>query len=120
MKNLMKTITILVLLAPAYFMTGCGDLELRSGSAIAEHYSYQKYVVDAINDDSQAKYDQNGDLICQNAHITPYAEDPTYCEQFPGIECCTWRDVRATATCEIEWCQWQDSCEWEFQEMNCF
>ena len=121
MKNLIKKFTIFALMGT--FFVGCGDMELRTGKALQEHYDYQAYVIDAINDDSQNNvnvYDGNGDLICHESHESPYLEMPSYCEQFPGLECCTWQDTRENSVCEVEWCRWNNACEWEWQEMICF
>ena len=115
MKNLTNIIKILTL-SSLMFVQGC-DVEYRSGKAVGEYYDYQAYVISAVNDDNIA---MSGSKWCDEDIYSPYLEPPSYCEQFPGLECCTWEDNRTDSICEIEWCRWQDECEWEYQEMLCY
>ncbi len=117
MNNLMKNFMVLMTMVALFGTTGC-EAEFRAGKALDTHYDYQTMVIEAINDNN--KYDENGALYCHERFESPYLEMPSYCEQFPGLECCTWQDTRENSVCEVEWCRWNNQCEWEWQEMICF
>tara|TARA_B100000287_G_scaffold101993_1_gene94268 strand:- start:1156 stop:1479 length:324 start_codon:yes stop_codon:yes gene_type:complete len=104
------TIKIVLMLFFAALI-GC-EAEWRMGNAVEEHYGNEQHTTDAL---SGQTVDANGNLVCNREH-SPYLESPSYCDQWPGLECCTWYDE----TCEIEWCRWHDACNWEWERSDCY
>ena len=98
MQHIAKLIIVLGLL----LFAGC-EAEWRMGNAVQSHYDYETAALGL--DETVCSYD---DVI--------YLEAPSYCEQWPGMECCVWYD----ASCETEWCRWHDTCSWDWQYTECY
>ena len=94
---------IIIIMMSLALLSGC-EAEWRLGDAVQSHYDYE----------SLAYGSQYDAAICIDDR-SPYVETPSYCEQWPGMECCVWYDK----TCETEWCRWHDSCDWEWQYTEC-
>jgi hypothetical protein len=95
----MNCIAKIIIMLSIILLAGC-EAEWRIGEdAINAHHGVQKA----------------GELEICETPMSPFLEAPTYCEQWPGLECCAWRDNQCTS----EWCRWHDSCEWDWQYTDC-
>lgn len=99
----MHYIAKIIIMMSLALLVGC-EAEWRMGDAVDSHYDYETA---ALNIDA--------DVACEYDRVV-YLEDPTYCDQWPGMECCVWSDD----TCETEWCRWHDTCDWEWQYTECY
>lgn len=101
----MHSIAKLMMLSLA-LLVSC-EAEWRMGDAVQEHYDYESLAYESQNDVANP-------TVCE-LYSTPYVETPSYCEQWPGLECCTWEDDM----CETQWCLWDDKCTWDWQYTEC-
>lgn len=98
----MRYIAKIIIMLSLALLVGC-EAEWRMGDAVDSHYDYETAALGL--DDVSCDYDN-----------VVYLEAPSYCEQWPGMECCVWYDK----SCETEWCRWHDTCSWEWQYTECY